>query len=299
MNDERDRETPNSAAEWFVRIDATARDPEVDAQLADWLGREPDNEAALARCASAVAIARRLADHPELTSALGATAASAGGTRLRAARRPVLAGFGVAAVAAVVALAVLYVPAPSTIDSPPRASRATAIVAGGSAQNPTIMLPGRVVVDANSLAVLPFASAASGAGGDPLAAQIEALVIAELSSVPGIYVVSGAAVQPFASGDFSPAEVGVLLGTRGIVRGTVARLDDRVRVHVELDDAAADRVVWSADYERPLDELRAMQIDLVDAVATALVDPALRRDGGGSARDDSSVASFGEPPVNQ
>ena len=33
MNDERERETPNSAAEWFVRIDSTARDPEVDAQL--------------------------------------------------------------------------------------------------------------------------------------------------------------------------------------------------------------------------------------------------------------------------
>jgi TolB-like protein len=307
MSTERDSETPSTAAEWFVKLDSTAPDAASEEQLAQWLASSPDNESELARCTTSVALARRLGDDPALHAAFAEAAALARGgagprSLVSAARtRPAVVGFGVAALAAVVTLAALYSRDPANVDAgapPPRASRAAAIVAGAPAENSTIMLPGRVVVDANSLAVLPFGSRSRGVAGDALAAELESLVVAELQRVPGVYVVSGSAVQPFASGQFSAAEVGLLLGARGIVTGTVETLDERVRVRAQLSDAATNRVVWSADYERPVDELHAIQVEVVDAVAATLVDPALRRASAESARE-SAPASFDEPSVNE
>jgi TolB-like protein len=307
MSAEQDRDRPETAAEWFVRLDATAPDAAGDAQLAEWLARSPDNEASLARCASAIAVARRLADDPELRAAYAeATDLARGGPAAAApsARRPAVLGLGVAALAAMIALAALHDRGPTDAAAPsppPRGSRAAAIVANASAENSAVMLPGRVVVDANSLAVLPFAAARGpgAAGSDDLAAQLESLVVTELSTVPGIYVVSGAAVLPFADGEFSAAEIGVLLGARGIMSGTVERLEGRVRVRAQLSDAATDRVVWSVDYERPTDDLRAIQLDLVDGVAAALVDPALRHASAGLARGENALASAPEPSFTE
>lgn len=291
-----------SAAERFVALDSSAAGDAVP-----WTDDSDDSEAALARCAAAVAIARGLADDPELRWAYDEAAALASGDPLArdAARRHrrwrrVWASAGIAAAAVVLAALVLplHPPPSATIETPPIASRAAAIVATAAPVAPVILLPGGVAVDANSVAVLPFESAVDGtdksAGG-----LLQNAIVADLAMVPGIYVSSGAAVAPYARTDLSAADIGVQLGTRGIVRGSVEQRGSGVRVHAELADAATNRVIWRADYDTTLAELRAVRTELVDGIAATLVDPALRRTAlagaASQAHPDSTLASVAEP----
>jgi hypothetical protein len=61
-----------------------------------------------------------------------------------------------------------------------------------------------------------------------------------------------------------------------------------------LTDAATGDALWRAGYERPIDELRAVQIDVIDNVAAALVDDERRAASAAAniqARADSSITS--------
>ena len=51
-----------------------------------------------------------------------------------------------------------------------------------------------------------------------------------------------------------------------------------------MADAATDMLLWQARYEEPLERLPAIQVEILDGVAAALVDPELRaRSARGSA----------------
>ncbi|HEX5050022.1 MAG TPA: hypothetical protein VFX89_23110 [Gammaproteobacteria bacterium] len=295
-----------SAAERFVALDAAAA-----GGTAPWTDDSDDSDAALARCSAAVAIARGLADDPELRWAYDEAAALASGapSARDAARRHrrwrlAWASAGVAAAAVVVASLVLPLrpPPPATVETPRIASRAAAIVATAAPVAPVILLPGGVAVDANSVAVLPFESAVDDA--DKSAGELlQNAIVADLAIVPGIYVSSGAAVAPYAQTELSAADIGVQLGTRGIVRGSVEQRASGVRVHAELADAATNRVIWRADYDTTLAGLRSIRTEVVDGIAATLVDPALRRTAlagaASQAHSDNTLASVAEPASNR
>jgi TolB-like protein/DNA-binding SARP family transcriptional activator/Tfp pilus assembly protein PilF len=64
------------------------------------------------------------------------------------------------------------------------------------------------------------------------------------------------------------------LGVEYIVQGHVRRLGNVVRVSVELVSGLEDRTVWSARYDRPLDDLFAVQDEITAAIIGTL-EPAL------------------------
>ena len=298
-----------SPAEWFVALDANRGADRTEAGA--WLDAADDNADALARCATAAAIARGLADDPELRWAYDEAAAIARGeprahaTRVR--RRLLLgwsaAGLSVAAVA--IALSLRAPQPPAEPGGEPRFSRAAQIVATAAPIAPVVMLPGSIAVDANSVAVLPFAliegAVVEGAGADT-ATLLQRAVVADLAMVPGVYVLGGASVEPYAGADYSAAEIGALLGARGILTGQVERSAAGVHVHAQLADAATNRIVWRADYDAAPGELRNVRTELVDGVVTALVDPTLRRSallGASPARADNTLASIAEPAADR
>jgi TolB-like protein len=290
---------PATAAEWFVAIDSSAPDDVAAARFTAWLDRAAEHEPELERCAAAVEIARGLAVDPELRWAYDEAAALA-------ARRPrhswhairrfamlgwVAAASGAAAALLWIALGAGDAVAPRSIAT----ASAASIVASSAGANSTVMLPGRVVVDANSIAVLPFAEAAGDGASRGFAAGLHSDIVAALRAVPGLYVVGGPSVAPYAGTDLSPAEIGAQLGTRGVLAADAALEAGELRVAARLIDAATGDVLWRADYERPIDELRAVQIDVIDNVAAALVDGERRAVSAAAAniqaRADSSVAT--------
>jgi TolB-like protein len=149
---------------------------------------------------------------------------------------------------------------------------AARVVAIAAPVIPIAVLPNGVVVDASAVAVLPFAAAA-----DPtLARGLERDIAAALRTVPGLYVIADEAAAPYASTELAAAELGALLGARGIVDAIVELADGRVLIDVRLRDAATGETLWHADVDRPVDELRDARDEIAQRVALTMLDAELR-----------------------
>ena len=270
------------AAHRFVSVDAGEQG--ADVALASWLDERPEHERALERVELASALARQLAADP--SSALYAEAALA--ARRVSQRRPwsrALAWGGALAAAALVVVSLLP-------ESPPRPAvlaplRAADRVTVDAPRDSVAMLPTGVVVDASAVAVLPFAMA----GDASLARGLERDVAAALRTVPGLYIIADAAVQPYAATDLAAAEIGTQLGVRGLVDAAVELVDGRVRVSARLREAATGATLWQTDADRPVEELDAMRDEIAESVADAMLDASAREPLAREARSRANVSS--------
>ena len=72
-----------------------------------------------------------------------------------------------------------------------------------------------------------------------------------------------------------PREVAAKLGVRYVLRGSVRRDGNRVRIVVQLTDAATGTHIWSDRFEDEVDNIFALN-DRLMAQAAAMIAPALR-----------------------
>jgi TolB-like protein len=230
-----------AAARKFVRADSGG-DALADAALAGGLAAHPDNERALPRVELAVELARRLAAEP--SSSLYAEAARAAE---RAARRfrpaNLLAWSGALAAALLIAVFIVRDRAPES--SAPEPLAAARLIAFDAPSNAVAVLPSGAVVDASTVAVLPF----GGPGDLSLAAGLGQDVVTSLRTVPGLYVIADADVRPYAGTELGTAELGGLLGARGLVDASVELVDGRVRVSATAPSSSS--TVSTASKFRP------------------------------------------------
>jgi TolB-like protein len=295
-----------TAAEWYVALDAGAPDEITEARFASWLDRAADHEPDLERCEAAIEIARRLGDDADLRFAFREAAALARLAPVRRAGAPGT-GFlralklacGVAAAAAVAVTATLLLrearaPSGGASDDGPSSRAAQIVELAPASDHPAIVLPGRVVVDANSVAVLPFVTQDFGRTDDAeprsrVAADLHRNIVAALRAVPGLYVIAEPSVSPYAAMELPASEVGAQLGARAVLGADIAAAAGNVLVTVRLVDAATDTLLWEDRYTPALPDLRAVQVQILDGVVAALVDPELR------ARSARSSAKAGPP----
>jgi TolB-like protein len=187
----------------------------------------------------------------------------------RAPFRRTLAWGGALAAALFVAL---FVWRDRGVTAPEPILRAAQQVAVDAPRTAAAVLPGGIVVDASAVAVLPFA----GTGDGTLAAGLARGVVSSLRTVPGLYVIAGAAVQPYARTELAAPELGGLLGARGLVDGSVELVDGRVHVNARLREAATGATLWQAQVQRPVDDLREIRSEIAESVAGAMLDSRLR-----------------------
>jgi TolB-like protein len=259
---------PGEAARWFVRIDAgESRDA---ADFIAWLDLRRENGRAFERVELAAALGKRLAADPSSALHAEATRAARLGPRRQSLRRALTWG-GALAASLLVAIVVVRDPAPPA--GPPEAVtiEAARVVAFNAPNNPVAILPTGVVVDASAVAVLPFTAADAA-----LAEGLERDVAAALRTVPGLYVIADAAVSSYGRTDLSPSEIGGQLGARGIVNAAIDLVDGRVRVTASLRETTTGATLWHTDLDRPVDELRAVRVEIVEHVAAAMLDSSLR-----------------------
>jgi TolB-like protein len=296
-NMKRPRGETASAAEWFVALDSSAPDEVGAARFAAWLDRAAEHEVELERCDAAVEIARGLADDPELRWAYDEAAALA--KRDPAASRGALsrrrAWFGWAALAAAAGVAAVVAPwlahhtrsvpsvaiqrAQTAADPFASASAAErrAAVAAAAAQYPIVRLPSGVVVDAGSVAVLPFGFATdeTRASGE-LAAALSREIGTSLAALPGIYVVGWPQANAYLGTELSAADVGDQLGVRGVLYGEIAEHEGQIHVAARLLDAATGGQVWFGEFDRAAADVDALADEMGTEIIAALVDPQLR-----------------------
>lgn len=140
--------------------------------------------------------------------------------------------------------------------------------------------------DKASVAVLPFDNLSANSEHDYIAGGLQENIISTLSQARRLYVPPRQATEPFENGESTIADIARTLGVEHVLNGSVQVAGERVRVTMQLTEAATDGNIWTERYDRPLKDIFALQDDItlhvVNALQVQLVsgDQALRWRGG-------------------
>ncbi len=118
-----------------------------------------------------------------------------------------------------------------------------------------------------SLAVLPMVNLSGEPGLDSFADGITEKLITDLSKIGALRVISRASVMRYKGANKPLPKIGRELGVDAVVEGSVLRAGERVRVTAQLVEAATDRHLWAASYERNLRDVFSLQSEVACAIA--------------------------------
>jgi adenylate cyclase len=128
----------------------------------------------------------------------------------------------------------------------------------------------RPIEDRPSLVVLPFANMSSDAEQEYFADGITDGLITELSRLPGLFVISRHSSFVYKGVSKRAEEIGAELGIRYLLEGSVHRAAERVRITVQLIDAASGAHLWAERYDRELKDIFAVQDDVTQRIVNVL-----------------------------
>jgi TolB-like protein/predicted Zn-dependent protease len=118
--------------------------------------------------------------------------------------------------------------------------------------------------------VLPFLNLSADPENEYFADGITEDVIAHLSKIRALKVISRTSVMPFKKREQSLGQIAATLGVATIVEGSVRRAGDRVRIVAQLIDADTDEHLWVETYDRRLTDIFEIQTDVALHIAAAL-----------------------------
>ncbi|MGI8837633.1 MAG: tetratricopeptide repeat protein [Pyrinomonadaceae bacterium] len=118
-----------------------------------------------------------------------------------------------------------------------------------------------------SIAVLPLENLSGDASQEFFADGMTEALIANLSKIGSLKVISRTSVMRYKQSGKSIPEIAKELGVDGIVEGSVQRSGDRIRITTRLIDAATDSPIWSRNYERQMSDILRLQSEIAQALA--------------------------------
>ena len=121
-----------------------------------------------------------------------------------------------------------------------------------------------------SIAVLPFENLSEDKANAYFADGIQDDILTNLSRIGDLKVISRTSVMSYRGKPTTVREIGKTLGVSTILEGSVRREGNRVRVTVQLINAANDEHIWGNNYDRDLTDVFAIQTDLAHEIADAL-----------------------------
>jgi len=133
-----------------------------------------------------------------------------------------------------------------------------------------LVVPASTNTPVPSVAVLPFRNLSPDPDNEYFADGITEDVIASLSRIRALKVISRTSVMPFKNREQSLREIGARLEVTTILEGSVRRVGDRVRIVAQLIDVATDQHLWAETYDRQLTDIFAIQTDVALHIVAAL-----------------------------
>jgi serine/threonine protein kinase/Tfp pilus assembly protein PilF len=121
-----------------------------------------------------------------------------------------------------------------------------------------------------SVAVLPFLNLSADPENEYFADGITEDVIAQLSKIRALKVISRTSVMRFKKREQSLREIGATLEATTLLEGSVRRVADRVRIVAQLIDVETDQHLWADTYDRQLTDIFVIQTDVALRIAGAL-----------------------------
>lgn len=121
-----------------------------------------------------------------------------------------------------------------------------------------------------SIAVLPFDNFSEDKENEHFADGIQDDLLTSLAKIGDLKVISRTSVMPYKGKAHNMKEIGRALNVGALLEGSVRREGDRVRVNVQLINAANDQHLWAEVYERDLTDVFAIQSALAHEIAAQL-----------------------------
>ena len=152
-----------------------------------------------------------------------------------------------------------YLPFFKTRAAAAQAPRTALVAASGSALAPR-----------KSIAVLPFANMMQGADDDYFSDGLTEELIHLLTRIPSLRVVAWSSTSKLRGREADLAGIRRQLRVGSVLRGSVRRTPERVRVTVQLIDSASGDYLWSETYDRGLENVFEIQGEIARAMVHTL-----------------------------
>jgi len=121
-----------------------------------------------------------------------------------------------------------------------------------------------------SIAILPFDDMSSNPEQTYFCDGITEDLITELACIPGLLVIARHSSFAYKGQAIDIRQIGRELGVRHLVEGSVRRAGERVRITAQLVEAENGRHLWAQRYDRDIQDVFAVQDDVVRQIAAAL-----------------------------
>jgi len=121
-----------------------------------------------------------------------------------------------------------------------------------------------------SIAILPFENMSGDPEQEYFSDGITEDIITALSKTPKLFVIARNSTFTYKGKAVNVQEVGQDLGVRYVLKGSVRRFGEKVRINAQLIDAKTGHHLWAEKYDRDLEEIFAVQDDLTKRIITAM-----------------------------
>ena len=136
--------------------------------------------------------------------------------------------------------------------------------------------PAAAVRAAPTIAVLPFADLTPKRDQEYLCDGMADDITAGLSRIKWLFVTARGSATIYRGHDIDVREAGRTLGVRYLLLGTLRSDGKRMRLAAQLIEAETAGLVWADAYDRPMEDVFALQDDIALSVVGA-IEPSLRQ----------------------
>ena len=121
-----------------------------------------------------------------------------------------------------------------------------------------------------SIAVLPFDNIGNDPKWDRFADGITEDIITDLSHSKDLIVIARNSTEAYKGQPVDIRQIGRDLNVKYVLEGSLQSLGERIRVTAQLIEAASGSHIWSERYDRPVDDLFAVQNDVTQRIAATI-----------------------------
>ena len=125
-------------------------------------------------------------------------------------------------------------------------------------------------VSDKSIAVLPFENLSEDKANGYFADGIQDQILTGLAKIGDLKVISRTSTQKYASRPENLSQIARELGVAHILEGSVQRSGNKVRINVQLIEAATDSHLWADTFDRTLDDVFAVESEVAQKIADSL-----------------------------
>jgi len=135
----------------------------------------------------------------------------------------------------------------------------------GLPETPPLPLP-----DKPSIAVLPFVNMSGDPEQEYFSDGITEEIITGLSKVPRLFVIARNSSFTYKGKSVWIPTVGMELGVRYVLEGSVRKAGDKVRITAQLIDAKTNNHLWAERYDKDLKDIFAIQDEVTMKIVAAM-----------------------------